>query len=127
MSQTSLPRSDRPDRGPFVHRRLGEEVERLKTEPAWCDGDRNSITLTKQRGLTLVLTVLREGAVLREHRAPTAVSLHVVSGRMTVRVGDRSLALGPGEVLIMEPRLTHAVEAHSDVTVLLTLAADGVG
>src|SRR5687767_15766291 len=80
MSQTRQPRPDRPEAGPFIHSRLAEEVERLKTEPAWHDGDRNSITLTKRSGLTLVLTVLRAGAVLREHRAPTAVTLHVISG-----------------------------------------------
>jgi hypothetical protein len=64
MSQARSPRPDRPEAGPFVHSRLDEEVERLKTEPTWHDGDRNSITLTRRSGLTLVLTVLRAGAVL---------------------------------------------------------------
>lgn len=127
MSQAQPSRPDRPKAGPFVHSRLDEAVERLKTEPAWHGGDRNSITLTKRSGLTLVLTVLREGAVLREHRAPTAVSLHVITGRLILRVGDRSLELGPGEVVTMEPRLTHAAEARSDTAFLLTLAETGSG
>lgn len=122
MSQARSPRPDRPEAGPFVHSRLHEEVERLKTEPTWHDGDRNSITLTRRSGLTLVLTILRAGAVLREHRAPTAATLHVISGRLIVRVGDRLLELGPGEVVTMEPRLTHAAEARSDTALLLTLA-----
>lgn len=122
MSQARSPRPDRPEAGPFVHSRLHEEVERRKTEPTWHDGDRNSITLTRRSGLTLVLTVLRAGAVLREHRAPTAATLHVISGRLIVRVGDRLLELGPGEVVTMEPRLTHAAEARSDTALLLTLA-----
>ena len=100
-------------------------VERLRTEDAWRDGDRNAITLTKQAGLTLVLTVLRRGAALREHRAPAAVTLHVISGRMALRAGDRSLELGPGEVVIMEPGLRHAAEARADTAFLLTVAADG--
>jgi hypothetical protein len=53
-------RRDRPQAGPFVHNRLLEEVERLKTETAWRDGDRNAITLTTT-GLRLVLTVLCQG------------------------------------------------------------------
>ncbi len=125
MTQTPLPRPDRPAGGPFVHSRLAEEVERLKTEPAWRDGDRNSITLTKRAGLRLVLTVLRQGAVLSEHRAPAAATLHVISGRMVVRVGDRSLELGPGEVVTMEARLAHAAEARADTVFLLTLVEDG--
>lgn len=124
MTQTRKPRPDRPEVGPFVHNDLAREIERLKTEPAWHDGDRNAITLTKRVGLTLVLTVLRQGAVLREHRAPTGVALHVISGRMLLRVGDQSLELGPGEVVTMEPGLAHAGEARADTAFLLTLVED---
>ena len=127
MGQAPPPRRHRPETGPFVHSRLDEEVERLKTEPAWHHGDRNSITLTKRSELTLVLTLLRAGAVLREHRAPTAVTLHVISGRLIVRVADRSFELGPGEIVTMEPRLTHAAEARLDTAFLLTLAEAGSG
>ena len=125
MTERRQPRADRPEAGPFVHHRLAEEVERLKTEPDWHDGDRNAITLTKRPGLRLVLTVLRQGAALREHRAPAAATLHVISGRMVVRVGDRSLDLGPGEVVTMEPGLTHAGEARADTAFLLTLVEGG--
>lgn len=122
---TRQPRPDRPGTGPFLHVRLDEEIERLKTEPAWHDGDRNAITLTKQAGLRLVLTVLRQGAVLREHRAPTAASLYVVSGQMVLRLGERALELGPGDVVTMEPGLAHAGEARADTAFLLTLVEDG--
>jgi quercetin dioxygenase-like cupin family protein len=127
MPDIPTARPDRPYAGPFAHYRLDEHIARLKTEAAWRDGDRNSITLTKRTGLTLVLTVLREGAVLAEHRARNAVSLHVISGRISVRVGDRSFELGAGEVVTMEPRVTHMVEARSEAAILLTLAEDGGG
>jgi|SRR5689334_20175808 quercetin dioxygenase-like cupin family protein len=122
MTEGQHARQDRPKAGPFVHSRLLEEVERLKTEPAWRDGDRNAITLTKGAGLRLVLTIVRQGAILREHRAPAAATLHVISGGMVLRVGDQSLELGPGDVVAMEPSLTHAAEARADTAFLLTLA-----
>jgi quercetin dioxygenase-like cupin family protein len=125
MSAKWEARPDRPEAGPFVHVRLTDEVERLKSEPAWRDGDRNAITLTKRAGLRLVLTALRQGAVLREHRAPTAATLHVLTGRMVLRVGDRPLPLGPGDVVTMEPGLAHAGEALDDTVFLLTLVEDG--
>ena len=115
-------RQDRPHAEPFVHSRLVEEVERLKSEPAWRDGDRNAITLTKSVGLRLVVTIIRRGALLREHRAPGAATLHVISGALALRVGDRPLELGPGEVVVMEPGLRHAGEARADTVFLLTLA-----
>ena len=124
MTQTREPRPDRPEVGPFVRNDLAREIDRLKAEPAWHDGDWNAITLTKRVGLTLVLTVLRQGAVLREHRAHTAVALHVISGRMALRAGDQSLELGPGEVVTMEPGLAHAGEARADTAFLLTLVED---
>jgi quercetin dioxygenase-like cupin family protein len=125
MTENRQARRDRPEAGPFVHNHLLEEVERLKEEPAWRDGDRNAITLTKSMGLRLVLTVLRQGAVLREHRAPSAATLQVVAGRMVLRVGDRSLDLGPGDVVSMQPGLTHAAEATVDSAFLLTLVETG--
>jgi len=122
MSRTWQPRPDRPEPGPLVHRRLAEEVARLQAEPAWREGDRNAITLTKQAGLRLVLTALRQGALLQEHRASGAASLHVLSGRMTLRVDDRPLELGPGDVVTMEADLRHSAEALADTVFLLTLA-----
>jgi quercetin dioxygenase-like cupin family protein len=122
MSRTRPPRSDRPEDGPVVHRRLAEEAARLQAEPAWRDGDRNAITLTKRVGLRLVLTALRQGASLQEHRAPAAATLHVLSGRMVLRVGDPPLELGPGDVVSMEAGLAHSAEALADTVFLLTLA-----
>jgi quercetin dioxygenase-like cupin family protein len=127
MAHTSHARPDRPESGSFVLNHLPREIERLEAEPAWQDGDRNAITLTKRVGLRLVLTVLREGAVLHEHRAPTAVTLHVISGLLVLRVGDESLELGPGEVVTMQPGVTHAGEARADTAFLLTLAEDRSG
>jgi quercetin dioxygenase-like cupin family protein len=125
MSESQHARRDRPRAGAFVHNRLLEEVERLKTEPAWRDGDRNAITLTKSAGLRLVVTILRQGALLREHRAPGAATLHVISGGMALQAGDRSLELGPGDVVVMEPGLRHAGEARADTAFLLTLVEAG--
>jgi len=122
MSRAWQPRSDRPEAGPVVHLSLAEEVARLQAEPAWREGDRNAITLTKRAGLRLVLTALRQGAVLQEHRAPAAASVHVLSGRMVLRAGERPLELGPGDVVTMEAGLAHAAEALADTAFLLTLA-----
>lgn len=121
MTEIQHARRDRPEAGPFVLNRLLEEVERLKTEHAWREGDRNAITLTKSAGLRLVVTILRRGALLREHRAPGAATIQVISGGMVLRIGDRSLELAPGDVVTMKPGLIHAGEALADTAFLLTL------
>jgi hypothetical protein len=76
------------------HARLGEQVERLRQEPAWRAGDRNAITLVKTPALSLVLLAVKEGARLH----------------------------APGEALVLEPGLEHALEAVRESAVLLTIA-----
>jgi quercetin dioxygenase-like cupin family protein len=104
MSRPWQPRPDRPEAGPLVHRRLAEEVARLQAEPAWREGDRNAITLTKGPGLRLVLTALRQGAALQEHRAPAAATLHVLSGRMVLRTAAGAARAGTGGVVMAVAR-----------------------
>ena len=125
MTPTPHPRSARPATGSLVHTRLAGQLERLKNERTWTDGDRNTITLTKGAGLTLVLMALRAGAVLRDHRAPAAATVHVLSGRMRLRARDRSLELVSGDVVAMEAGLTHAAEAQEDTAFLLTIVEGG--
>ena len=43
---------------------------------------------------------------------------------MALRVGERALELGPGEVVTMAPGLMHAGEARADTAFLLTLVED---
>jgi quercetin dioxygenase-like cupin family protein len=121
VSSTPPPRRDRPATAPLAHLRLPDEIERLKTEQSWIEGDRNAITLAKGAGLTLVLTALRRGAVLREHRAPGHATLHLLAGRMVLRADERSLDLAPGDVVTLEAGLPHAAEAVDDAVFLLTI------
>jgi quercetin dioxygenase-like cupin family protein len=122
MTEPWSPRTERPQAGPHVSLRLADEIERLQREPGWRDGDRNAITLTRGVGLRLVLTALRQGAALQEHRAPAAATVHVLSGRLALRAAGEPLELGPGDVVVMEAGLAHAAEALADSVFLLTLA-----
>jgi quercetin dioxygenase-like cupin family protein len=119
---TERARPDRPAAGPVFHARLGEQVERLRQEPAWRAGDRNAITLVKTPALSLVLLALKEGARLHEHRAEGSLAVQVVSGSVRVDAGGRRVELAPGEVLVLEPGLEHALEAVRESAVLLTIA-----
>jgi quercetin dioxygenase-like cupin family protein len=104
------------------HARLLEQAERLRQEPAWRSGDRTAITLFKTPTLSLVLLAVKEGARLREHRAEGSLTVQVVSGAVRVDAGGRRVELAPGEVLVLEPGLGHALEAVRESAVLLTIA-----
>ena len=50
-------------------------AQQLMTEEAFQTSGRNALALIRDKNLTVVLTVLREGAVLQEHHAPAPVTL----------------------------------------------------
>ena len=55
MSSRPHPGSERPLHGPLQRFDLGAEVGRLMEEGAWQRGQRNSITLRKDEGMSVVL------------------------------------------------------------------------
>jgi quercetin dioxygenase-like cupin family protein len=68
-----------------------------------------------------VVIALAEGADMSEHEAPTAATLHVITGEVTLSTRTDSWTIGPGE-LIPVPRQRHAVHANRDSAFLLTVA-----
>ena len=84
--------------------------------------DRRSVTLLRQSGLIVVLTMLETGAALQEHTAPGAVTIQVLDGRANVRVADETIDAGPGHLIAFDANVPHAVEAVDACTLLITIA-----
>jgi quercetin dioxygenase-like cupin family protein len=72
--------------------------------------------------LRQVLLALRAGACLPEHENPGEATLLVLRGAVRLRAADRSWEGRAGDLLVV-PGERHAVEAHEDAAVLLTLLA----
>ena len=58
-------------------------------------------------------------------KAGAAATLHVLSGRLALRLDERQLELGSGDLVTMEAGLPHAGQALSDTAFLLTLVEGG--
>jgi quercetin dioxygenase-like cupin family protein len=115
-------RPDRPVEVPLLHLRLAEQVERLKEESTWRSRGRNAITLTKEPGLRLVLVVLSERTEISEHQAAGPLTLHVLSGSVIFRAGDRADTVAAGGLVVLAAAIDHEVYAVEESVVLLTLA-----
>jgi quercetin dioxygenase-like cupin family protein len=115
-------RLDRPVTVPLLHVGLAAQLDRLKQESTWRTSGRNAITLTKEPTLRLVLLLLGKGTKMPEHQAAGPLTLHVLSGSVTFRVGDRTEEVGPGELIVLESAIGHEVEALEESACLLTLA-----
>jgi len=100
---------------------LNAEMEQLRKEAAWQCG-RNSKTLVKHSDFRVVLTVLKSGARLHEHRAAGRISVQTVAGHIRMHVQGKVLDLPAGHLLALERAIAHDVEALEENAFLLTIA-----
>lgn len=82
-----------------------------------------AVTLARDEHATLVLVALRGGAAMREHRAPSAGTVVVLTGRVAFLADrePRRTELGPGELAAFAADVPHAVEALEDAAYLVTI------
>ena len=83
---------------------------------------RDSITLVKEAGLSVVLTHLHSGGTLREHAAPSAVTVQVLDGRVRMEIRGETIEVPAGRLVAFDAGVRHAVEALEESTLLLTVA-----
>ncbi len=80
-----------------------------------------SRTVLKAEGVRIVLFAFDKGQVLTEHTAAMPVLLHTLEGLLRITADGRSVDLHPGDVIHMETRLPHAVEALEASKLALTM------
>jgi quercetin dioxygenase-like cupin family protein len=112
-------------KGPSLRFDLNGEVRRLWEEKA-SRGGRNAKTLVKHQDLRLVLTVLRAGGRIQEHKASGRISIQTLQGHLSLHIlqalpGDM-IDLPAGHLLVLDQAAPHDVEAVDDSAFLLTVA-----
>jgi quercetin dioxygenase-like cupin family protein len=106
---------------------LPREVDALRQELSWERGDRNAKTLVQERGLRVVLVALKPRARLAEHESHAHLTVHVLAGRLLVRLPDRTVEAAADRLVSIEPGVAHELEALEETTFLLTIAGTRTG
>lgn len=101
---------------------LNDFIKIIKEEPTWKDSDKNSITVYKTDGLSVVLIALHRGAELKRHTAAGIITVQVLDGRIRFDTDEGSSEMGKGEMLALHERIPHAVFAMEESVFLLTHA-----
>jgi len=78
-------------------------------------------TLVREADLRVVLVVMKDGSIIKDHCANETASIHMLSGLVRVRLQDRFVDLPSGRLLVLERALPHNVEAMNESAFLLTL------
>src|SRR3954463_15076233 len=84
---------------------------------------RSSVTVYggHEKVLRQTVIAMRGGTSLDEHESPGDATVHVLTGRVTLVAGDVRWEGRRGDLLVVPP-VRHALEAHEDSAILLTVA-----
>ncbi len=101
---------------------LMDEIDQLRSEPTWQQGDRNSRMLAKDVDFRVLLTALRPGASVVEKDGDSRVSVQVIEGTVLARLRDDTTELTAGQIAAIDSGNPWTLEALDDSVILLTLA-----
>lgn len=120
----TAPREDRILAGPTITFSIAEEVRRLKQEPEWISGARNSVTVVKTANLSIVLTAIKKDATLCGHEVEGPITLQVISGAVKFGVAGEPLTLKAGNVIALDKAIPHDLQAIEHSELLLTIVKE---
>ncbi len=117
-------RMPEPMRGTAIEFSLKEEAARLRQEPAWEHG-RNAKTLIKFPDLRVVLTAIRAGQRLTEHRNAGRMYIQPLSGHIRVDALGKAFDLPAGNIVALDREVPHHIVALEDSTFIVIVAWPG--
>jgi len=120
---TQRPEGERPIDSQQISIDLPAYIRQIKEESNWKQGKRNSITVFKTKGMTIVLIALRAGAEMAEHSADGLISVQVLEGQMQFDTGGKSHILSRNQMIALHEKIPHRVLAIEETIFLLTLAS----
>ena len=65
---------------------------------------------------------LEKGAQMKEHKAPGAIMVQVLSGKIEFSIGENSVILDALDMVTLEPNVIHALTALENSIVRLSLS-----
>ena len=65
---------------------------------------------------------LEKGAQMKEHKAPGAIMVQVLSGKIDFSVGENNVVLDALDMITLEPNVMHALAALENSIVRLSLS-----
>ncbi len=118
------PEGDRIIDAPLVFIDLKKYSDQLRDEDAWEKNDRNSITIYKTDGLTMLLCWLKEGASITDSIANNHTTVQVMEGAIEITVETGNLEVMKGQVIVIHPRILETIIAKEKSLLLISSKTD---
>ncbi len=107
---------------PLLSFDVAAELDGLRRERPYLEGDRNGTTLVKEGRHRVVLVALRTGARFDEDDPRGYVTLAVREGRLSVAVDDGAIEIGEGRVAVLGHGQRWSGQALEDSALLMTFS-----
>ncbi len=78
-------------------------------------------TLVKTKTLEIIRLVIPAGKDIPVHHTQGEITVQCLEGRVAFTAGGRTQELGPGQLLYLAGKQTHALRGIEDASILLTI------
>lgn len=119
-STGNRPEGDRILDAPYVFSDIPTYLEQLRSEKSWVKNDRNAITVYKSDKITIVIAILKSGAMVNDHSIDEALTFQVLAGELKVETEGRVFYTTAGQMMSFHAHLAHSIKAMADSEILIT-------
>ena len=104
---------------------LKDTLDEIKAQDTWKTGERSAKTLIKDHRQRITVVALHNGTKVPSHQANGAISVQMIEGKMKFTTPLRTVILEKGQVLTLQSKIQHSMEAIKEASFLLTLSLEG--
>lgn len=115
------PQGERVLNADLVEMDLNVFINQIRSETTWQENAHNSITLYKSDAMRIVLIGMHATAELKTHTANGFINVQVIEGTIVFNTTEKKALLHKGQMIALQPKIPHSVEAKSESFFLLTL------
>jgi hypothetical protein len=115
------PEGDRPIDSPAVVIDLPSFIEQIKSEKAWEENDRNSITVFKSSKMRIIVGAMHKNAEMQTEHPDNILSVQVIKGRLKVHTNENVIEVEKDQILALHEHIPYKIEAAKKTTFILTV------
>jgi quercetin dioxygenase-like cupin family protein len=115
------PEGDRPIDSPVVLIDLPSFIEQIKSEKAWEENDRNSITVFKSNKMRIIVGAMHKNAEMQTEHPDNILSVQVIKGKLKLHTNEQIIDVEKGQIVALHEHIPYKIEAIKKTTFLLTL------
>jgi hypothetical protein len=115
------PEGDRTIDSPAVLIDIPSCIEQIKSEKAWEDNDRNSITVFKSSGMRIIVGALHKNAEMTTEHPDNILSVQVLKGRLKLHTNEKVIEVEKDQILALHEHIPYKIEAVKKTNFILTV------